>query len=85
VPDPPNDGRPPLVVAMQWVNQITTVSLEMALPAALGYWLDQKWQTEPWLVAVGAVLGFVTAMTHLLQLTRSGRASQGREQNCQRK
>jgi hypothetical protein len=69
VPTHDVDERPPLVTAIQWVAQITTISLEMALPAALGYWLDERCGTDPWLVIIGAVLGFATAMWHLLQLT----------------
>jgi F0F1-type ATP synthase assembly protein I len=61
-----------MVVAMRWVHQITSIALEMALPALLGHWLDQRWGTEPWLVAVGAVLGFAVAMVHLLALAKQG-------------
>ncbi len=68
-----------MVAAMQWVSQITTVSLEMSLPAGLGYWLDKQWGAEPWLVIVGAVLGFYVAMTHLMQLVAAeGRAAGNR-------
>jgi F0F1-type ATP synthase assembly protein I len=63
-----NDGRPPMVAAMQWVSRITTVSLEMALPAGLGYLADQRWGTEPWLTSVGALFGFIVGFWHLLQL-----------------
>jgi len=63
-----NDGRPPMVVAMQWVSGITTVSLEMALPAGLGYLADERWGTEPWLTSVGALFGFIVGFRHLLQL-----------------
>ncbi len=63
-----DNGRPPLVAAMQWVNQILTISLEMVLPAGVGYLLDNRWNTTPWLVAVGSVLGFVVAMRHLLKI-----------------
>jgi ATP synthase protein I len=59
-----------MVVAMRWVNQITSIALEMALPALLGHWLDTRWGTEPWLVAIGAVLGFAVAMVHLLALAK---------------
>jgi F0F1-type ATP synthase assembly protein I len=71
VSGPTNDDRPPMVVAMQWVSQITTIGLEMVLPAVLGIWLDKKWGTAPWLVIVGVLLGFVTGMYHLLQIVRS--------------
>jgi len=59
-----------MVVAMRWVNQITSIALEMAVPAFIGHWLDQRWKTEPWLVAVGALLGFAAAMVHLLSLAK---------------
>ncbi len=65
-----NDGRPPMVIAMWWVHQITTIAVEMALPAGLGHWADTHWGTEPWLVGVGALLGFAVAMLHLLRLTK---------------
>ena len=64
-----------LAAAMRWVQLVTTVALEMALPPGLGHWLDQQWGTSPWLVCVGAVLGFATGMRHLLQLVGSGRGS----------
>jgi len=64
-----------MAVAMMWVQRITTVSLEMVLPAGAGYWLDERFGTEPWLVAIGAVFGLVAAMWHLLRMveTPSGR------------
>lgn len=53
---------------MQWASQVTTIGLEMALPPAGGWWLDERWGTEPWLLIAGAVLGFAAGMLHLLQL-----------------
>jgi F0F1-type ATP synthase assembly protein I len=64
-----NDDRPPMVVAMRWVQQITSIAFEMALPALLGYWLDQRCGTEPWLLVLGAVLGFCLMMRHLVVIT----------------
>lgn len=66
-PDPP-DRRPPLAVAMHWVTQVSTISLEMALPPVLGHWADSRWGTGPWLVSVGAIFGFAVAMLQLLKL-----------------
>lgn len=62
--------RPPVAVAAEWVSRITTVGLEMAIPAALGYWLDGRFGTEPWLVTVGAALGFFVGFRHLLQMVK---------------
>ena len=75
-----NDGRPPMVVAMQWVSQLTTVSLEMALPAGLGYLADKRWETEPWLVSIGALFGFIVGMRHLLQIVAKKQIHKTRDQ-----
>jgi Putative F0F1-ATPase subunit Ca2+/Mg2+ transporter len=78
-----NDDRPPMVVGMHWVQQITSIAIEMALPAWLGRLADQHWGTEPWLVSVGAVLGFSAAMVHLIAIAKrsgpTGRRRAGRE------
>ena len=58
-----------MAVAMQLVHQITTVSLMMALPAWGGNALDERFGTGPWLVSVGAILGFAVGMLHLVKLT----------------
>jgi F0F1-type ATP synthase assembly protein I len=59
-----------MVVAMRWVHQITSIAIEMAVPAFLGHLADQRWGTEPWLVGIGALLGFAVAMVHLLALAK---------------
>lgn len=59
-----------MVIAMQWVQQITSISMEMVLPAGLGYWVDSRWGTSPWLLITGAILGLILAMTHLMQLAK---------------
>jgi ATP synthase protein I len=80
-----NDDQPPMAVAMRWVHQITSIAIEMAVPAFLGHWADQRFGTEPWLVSVGALLGFAVAMVHLLALAkqsnRQGRRGPGRGAN----
>ncbi|WP_417377622.1 AtpZ/AtpI family protein [Gimesia sp.] len=70
MPRPDRQTRSSLAEAHQWVSKLTSVSLEMALPAFLGHWLDKKWDTSPWLTAVGALLGFATGMTHLLHMAK---------------
>lgn len=57
-----------MVVAMQWVSQVTTVAVELVLPALGGYWLDGRWGTAPWLLIAGVIVGAVVSMYHLLQM-----------------
>lgn len=60
----------PLASAMEWVAKITTVGLEMALPAIGGGYLDRWLGTSYWAL-VGVVLGVVVGLWHLLQMTRT--------------
>jgi F0F1-type ATP synthase assembly protein I len=70
-----NDRRPSMADAMRWVHQITSIALEMALPPLLGYFADERWKTGPWLVVVGAFLGFALAMVQLLNLAKQSSRS----------
>ena len=65
------DNRPPMASAMRWVSTATTVSLEMAIPAVVGVWLDRRLDTSPWLTVIGAVLGLGAGMSHLLKIAGS--------------
>ena len=67
---PRRDSEPPMAVAAYWVSRVTNISLEMVLPAGLGFWLDRRWGTEPWLLSVGACLGMVVAMVSLVRLSQ---------------
>lgn len=57
-----------MAVAMEWVAQITGYAFELALPVGIGYWLDRKWGTAPWLVVAGVVVGVVISTFHLMQM-----------------
>ena len=61
---------PPMALAMEWVAKITTVALEMFLPAVGGGYLDRRWGTN-YGALVGLVVGFVVGLWHLLQMTRA--------------
>jgi hypothetical protein len=71
------DRRPPVAVAVEWVSKITTVSLEMVLPAVGGSYLDKRLGTNYWTL-VGVVLGTVVGLWHLLQMTRPRGGGHGR-------
>lgn len=68
--DNPPDGRSPYALAMEWVSRITSISIEMVLPGAIGYWIDIKLGTKPFFLIIGSILGFVGGMWHLIKLTK---------------
>jgi hypothetical protein len=67
---PPRRQPNPLALAVEWVAKITTVGLEMALPAIGGKYLDDSLGTSYWALA-GVIVGVVVGMWHLIQMTRS--------------
>jgi ATP synthase protein I len=70
VPRPRRNGQSGLAAGMYWATRISSVGFAMVLPTALGYWLDSKWGTAPWLVIVGVCAGFAAAMLDLFRLAR---------------
>ena len=44
------------------------VGLEMAAPIGLGWFLDERFGTMPWLIVAGAVFGLVGGMAHLIMM-----------------
>ena len=63
-----------MAVAMDWSARLTGIGLEMALPAAGGYWLDTRWGTTPILVVIGALLGCIVSMLHLFQIIKANQS-----------
>jgi F0F1-type ATP synthase assembly protein I len=65
------DQRPrphPYAAAMEWVAKITTVGMEMVLPAVAGSYLDKYLQTGYW-VMVGLLVGGALGFWHLMRMT----------------
>lgn len=40
----------------------STLAITVLLGLGVGYWLDQRLKTDPWLLLAGGVLGIVAAM-----------------------
>jgi len=53
---------------MAWSARITSVALEMALPALGGYWLDGKLATGYLFTVIGAVVGMALGTIGLIRL-----------------
>ncbi len=65
----PPDDRSAMALAMAWSSRITTVSVEMVLPAMLGYWIDQRLGTVMVFLVLGAALGLTGGIWHLIRMT----------------
>ena len=53
-------------------TQNAQVHLKIAIPIAggllLGYWIDKKLGTTPWLTLAGTVLGFIVGFYHFFKV-----------------
>jgi hypothetical protein len=58
-----------MAIGMQWVAKITTVALEMVVPAVIGMWLDQKLETR-FYALLGIILGVPLGIWHLVKMTK---------------
>lgn len=70
MPRPRSRGQSGLAVGLYWATRISTIGFQMAVPPAIGYWLDAKLGTAPWLVITGACLGFAIAMLEIARLAK---------------
>ncbi|HRX79444.1 MAG TPA: hypothetical protein P5307_10320 [Pirellulaceae bacterium] len=59
-----------LAKGMEWVSKITTVALEMVVPAVIGSWLDQHLETS-FLGVLGLVVGVPLGIWHLVKMTKN--------------
>jgi F0F1-type ATP synthase assembly protein I len=50
--------------------RVMSIAMQMALPPGIGWWLDLRYSTAPWLMVVGVLLGFAMAMMELMKLAR---------------
>jgi ATP synthase protein I len=74
-------GRSALSIGMDWGTRVTTIGLEFALPAFLGFSLDRWWGTAPWMTILGAFLGLGIGMVHLVRLASELSSSSEKRQN----
>ncbi|HWY86304.1 MAG TPA: AtpZ/AtpI family protein [Gemmataceae bacterium] len=49
---------------------LAQVGLEMVIPIGLGWWVDERMGSGPWLLVLGVVLGFVLGIVHLVVFAR---------------
>lgn len=62
-----------------WAYRISTLGLEFSLPALAGFALDRRWGTAPTATLVGAGLGFLLGMLHMIRLASATHSDKSRE------
>ena len=72
----PTDDRSAMAIAMSWASRIIGISIEMIVPGLGGYWLDQKFDTGPWLLLVGFALGMTLATVQLVGMVSAANRRQ---------
>jgi F0F1-type ATP synthase assembly protein I len=53
-----------------WATRLTGLGLEFGICVVLGWWLDGRWKTTPWLTLAGIALGLTAATWHMVALVR---------------
>ena len=77
------DDRSRQAIAYHWASRVTSISLEMVLPGLIGYWLDQKFNTNVIFTILGFGGGLTLGMMHLIQLAQSSNAAAKRSKQAQ--
>ena len=73
--DDDRDGRNSVARGYVVASRVMSIGMQMAVPPAIGWWADGKFNTAPWLLCLGAVIGFAVSMTELVQLARESNKS----------
>ena len=67
-----------MAVGIYWAMRISTIGFQVAIPTGIGFWLDTRWNTSPWMVLVGAGLGFAIGTLEFIRLAREQSPSDAR-------
>ncbi|WP_171469344.1 AtpZ/AtpI family protein [Frigoriglobus tundricola] len=54
-----------------------TAVAELVVPVLLGAWIDRRYGSAPWGLLVGAVVGFVGGVAHLMVVASRSSSSNG--------
>lgn len=84
--DQDRDGRHAMARGYVLASRVMSIGFQMIIPVGFGWWADSAWNTTPWLMLLGVVVGFSVAMMELVQLAReSAPSTKSRPPGSQRK
>lgn len=66
----PPDDRAPLVRAYGRASRGIGVAIGMVVPGLVGYYLDTRWGTRPWIMMAGFAVGVTLGIAQLVRMTR---------------
>jgi len=70
-----DDGRTPLAEALRLAQSGSVLVAPMLGLGAVGYFLDGRFGTKPWLMVAGLLLGMAGGFANFIQVvTRAGRS-----------
>lgn len=73
VNDPPEGDPQEQRIRLRWAAYLG-LGLEMGLTVAgmtwLGFYLDQRWGTAPWLLLTGGLLGAASALALMIRIAK---------------
>lgn len=88
---PPEAGQPKGGGARDWTNALreaapllslgTTLAVTVAAGLGLGYWLDARLGTRPWLLLVGGCLGVAVALYQFIRTVTHKTSDRGSDSN----
>ena len=64
------ESRSAVAVGFEWAFRVSTIGLCFSLPAVIGFGVDRYLGSSPVATLTGVVLGFVTGLLQILQLSK---------------
>lgn len=58
----------PIAKYAEYLSLGLEIAVAIALPILIGYWLDSYFDTSPWLVLAGCLIGIVNVMVIIIRL-----------------
>ncbi len=76
--------RDPLAEVARYSQIGVTLLAPMLVLGGLGFWLDRRWGTTPWLLLAGLVLGMIIGFVNFFRLVLPAKGSESGPGRCGR-
>lgn len=59
-------------------NRAFSMTMSLIVPVMAGYWADNRWGTDPWLMALGGLIGFPLFLWQLITFAEGSKKKASR-------